>query len=211
MVEEWIEKFESTTRRQRLIAASILVMFLVVLGVGLNTILSGFLKGPHKLSQGTSKKSSSVVSQVTSTSGADSQTTIDQAGFNYLLPGGDSAWTLDTQSETYDSDKKVVKYALKLTNADTAVTISEQVMPAELLPRGSAAFMTFVNSNKPAVSMDLGSGSLYFLPALENGVPAAGADTIIYATDNVLLFGKAERVVGQSAWTKLIGEMKPAQ
>jgi hypothetical protein len=54
----------------------------------------------------------------------------------------------------------------------------------------------------------VGRGTLYYLPALSNGAPAAGADTVIYATNEVLLFGRAERVVGYDGWSKLMGAMK---
>jgi hypothetical protein len=209
MVEELIEKQAGMSWRRRLLIAGISVAVLVVIGVGLNTILSGIMKG-HKAGSG--KPAAAGSGAVTTAKGGpgDSLSNITDASFGYLLPGASSAWTVQGGSKTYDSKKGLVKYNVKLTNAGTLVTVSQQVMPADLLPRDSAAFNQFMESNKPTRSADAGGGKLYFLPALQNGSPAAGADTVIFATDNVLLFGRAESVVGWDGWTKMMAAMKPA-
>jgi hypothetical protein len=46
------------------------------------------------------------------------------------------------------------------------------------------------------------------MSALQNGSPAKGADTIIYATDNVLLFGRSSAILGYDAWAKLLASLK---
>jgi len=212
MVEDFLEQHHIGKRRW-LIFGTVAVAVLVVMGVGLNTIISGVFKGPHAPA-----KTKGAVSRGASGGGSGSQgasTNDDRLGnivdanFSYLMPSNDDAWTMQASTETYDASKGLVKYEVKLKNAGTVVTISQQAMPSTLMPRDSAAFNEFVESNKPTRSMDAGSGKAYFLPALQNGVPANGADTVIFATNEVLMFGRAERVVGYDGWTKLLSTMKP--
>jgi hypothetical protein len=208
VIEEWVEKYEATSKRRRLTMAGVAVLVLVIVGIGLNTIVSGFMVGRHKAPGKAAK--SPAAQTAGKTAEGDKLGNISEAGFGYLVPDDSPSWTLDVPSETYDSNKGVAKYNLKLGSNDTAVTISQQSMPAQLLPRTSAAFTAFVEGNKPTLSVEAGDGTLYFLPALQNGVQASGSDTVIYATDSVLMFGKSERVVGPTDWAKLMSMMKPA-
>lgn len=134
---------------------------------------------------------------------------VKKADFPYLVPGKDDAWKYDATSPVYDKTTGVVKYAVRLNYTQVDITFSQQKMPDALKPRDSAKFTGFINNANPARSQNTGRGTVYFLAALQNGAPANGADTVIFATDDVLMFGKAGRVVGYDAWTKLLGTMKP--
>jgi hypothetical protein len=208
MIEELIEHVEGKSKRWWITLVGSIVLVLAVFGVGLNTITSGLLKGPKTAGSKHSPSISSAGVQGTTASG-DKLTDITNANFAYMKAKDSADWTLNLNSQTFEQKKGLVKYVVKLANAGTLVTISQQAMPAQLLPRDSKNFNQFIESNKPTRSVDAGSGKLYFLPALQNGVLANGADTVIFATDNVLLFGRAERVVGYDGWTKLLGAMKP--
>lgn len=212
MVEDLIEKFEATTQRQRLIAAGVLLVLMVLVGVGLNTITSGFLTGGNKPAPGAKAKAKPAASTSAKSAGGDARDSIvgiENASFAYLSPGADKNWAIDEGSKAYEDSKGVVKYTVKLKNSGTSITISEQIMPADLVPKGSEAFLKFIAASKPTRSNDLSEGTLYFLPALQNGVPASGSDTVIYATNEVLMFGRAERVVGYEGWMALMSAMRP--
>lgn len=135
---------------------------------------------------------------------------ISEADFPYLVPGKDADWTYDEASPAYDKAKGVVKYGVTLNNAHINVTFSQQRFPKDLQSRTSNKFKAFVNDSNPARSQDTGRGTLYFLQSIENGAPSSsGADTIIFATDDVLLFGKTGRIVGYDGWAKLLSSMHP--
>jgi hypothetical protein len=134
-------------------------------------------------------------------------TTINNAKFDYLVPEQGGDWKFDDDKTAYDQAKGVVKYTATLQSVNVDVTISQQVMPEELKPRGSAKFEGFIKDAKPTTSQKAGDGTVYFLPALENGAPANGSDIIIYATDDRLLFGRAGRVLGYDVWAKLLAGM----
>lgn len=134
---------------------------------------------------------------------------IDKANFNYLIPGKSDAWSYDETSPAFDSTTGVVKYAMKMKFSQVNVTISQQKFPEKLESRKSDKFMSFVTSSNPSRSQDVGRGTVFFMAALENGAPANGADTIIFATDDVLMFGRAGRVIGYDAWANMLATMKP--
>jgi hypothetical protein len=72
----------------------------------------------------------------------------------------------------------------------------------------SAHWKKFMDQEKPASDQAAGDGTVYYLPALLNGVQAPdGSDTIIYATDNILMFAKAGVIVKSAEWTKLLNSM----
>jgi hypothetical protein len=136
-------------------------------------------------------------------------TSIDNADFAYLAPKTDPDWTFDAKQTAFDQTKGVVQYKVTFNNDGVSVTISQQVMPEQLKPRGSEKFIGFVRDQKPMRSQEVGEGTVYYLPALQNGAPAPdGSDTIMFATDDILLFGRASVVVKSAEWTKLLGSLK---
>jgi hypothetical protein len=167
-----------------------------------------FVVGAVTVVRGVAAFSGHVAKQAVQKKAQDSKvTSIDYANFAYLKPGSDADWTLDDSGMAFDQGKGIVKYVVTLKNGNVGVTISQQVMPAQLRPRKSVKFQEFITEEKPAQSQDLGSGTVYYLPALENGAPASGSDTIIYATDDILLFGRAGRVLNYETWVKLLSSM----
>jgi hypothetical protein len=186
------------------------LVVLVILGVGINSIAAGLLGGFHLPTAGVFHKSALPNAQSPVTAeGSGHLTGLAQAGFAYLMPADDAGWKVDEPSAAYEDSKGIVKYNLQLTNARTVVTVSQQAMPAQLLPRKGSAFLTFIGDSKPTRSVEVNGGTLYYLPSLQNGVPAAGSDTVILVSDSVLLFGRAERVVGYDGWLALMTAMKP--
>lgn len=192
-VEDLIERFERFDRRRKLMLAGGLLVMLVILGVGINTIVAGFM-GAHPKTGGQTKKA-------TPKPAGAALGNIHEAQFAYLAPDPSEDWTLDESNMAYDTTRGVVKYPVKLNSGGT-ITVSQQAMPTQLLPRTGDAFNKFINDAKVTRSQDINQGTLYYLPALQNGAPANGADTVIYATDNVLLFGKANTVLGYDKWVK---------
>lgn len=145
----------------------------------------------------------------TGTGGADSTANVSSANFDYLLPSSNSAWTVATSQIAYDPAHAIVKYDVTFTNAKVVATITQQVFPQQLSPRTGANFTAFINNSKPTRSLDENGGTLYFLPALRNGVLASdGTDTVIFARDDVLMFGQAQSILGWAAWTQIMGSMQ---
>lgn len=134
---------------------------------------------------------------------------VDRANFGYYIPGTSDAWKFDKSKAVFDKTSGIVKYPVTLTYASTTVNITQQKFPDNLKPRDSGKFQNFIDSANPVRSQDAGKGRLYFMAALQNGAPANGSDTIIYATDDVLMFGRASTVLGYDAWAKLIASMHP--
>jgi hypothetical protein len=174
-----------------------------VFAVGAWTVL-------QQLGSVTTNVAKGVISQTKASPEKDSQlTTIDNANFKYLVPGTDEAWTFDDKQTAFDQGKGLVKYAVKMNNANIEATITQQELPMKLKPRGSQEFLGFIDGLKPTRSTDAGKGKLYYLPALKNGAPANGSDTVVYADDAILMFGRSDGVLGYDAWAKLMGTMKP--
>jgi hypothetical protein len=135
---------------------------------------------------------------------------IKDAKFPYLVPGKNAAWEYDEKTIAYDKAKDVVKYVVRLNNSHANVTFSQQKFPKDLESRKSPKFMAFVNDSSPTRSQDTGRGTVYFLSSLENGVESTkGADTVIFVTDDVLMFAKAGRIVGYDGWSQLLATMRP--
>ncbi len=178
------------------VVAGVFVVGLVVIVRGLWTAV------PEVVKTATSKPSPTAANKL------GEVTTINNASFGYLIPGKDASWLFDDKSTAYDDAHGVVKYLVKLTYAQVEVTISQQAMPGELAPRGSDKFNAFINDSKAVRSQDAGPGKIYFLPTLENGAPSStSADTVIYATDNILMFGRANRAVRYGVWAQLLASM----
>jgi hypothetical protein len=132
---------------------------------------------------------------------------INSANFDFLTPGPNKAWTFDPASVVTDDQKGLVKYTVHLTNADVDVIVTQQTLPGELAPRTSDRFQQFIRDQKATISQPVGDGMLYFVPALMNGQPADGTDTVIYANDKILLFGRGAKFVGTGAWVGLMRAM----
>jgi len=132
-----------------------------------------------------------------------------KAGFDFLVPAPSTDWTFDPKSPVFDASKGVVDYQLKLASG-TDVTISQQVTPDELKPVDtSTKFNQFIMNSNVSLSQPVGKGKAYFRAAMSNGAPANGADTVIYATDNILMFGQAGEILPYDKWTKLLAAMVP--
>lgn len=132
-----------------------------------------------------------------------------KASFDFWVPASSPDWTFDPKSPVFDATKGVVDYQMKLASGSN-VTISQQVMPAELMPYDtSAKFNQFIMSSNVALSEPVGKGKAYFRAAVSNGAPANGADTVIYATDQILMFGQAGEIMPFDKWAKLLAAMQP--
>jgi hypothetical protein len=132
---------------------------------------------------------------------------VKDAPFDFLVPGVSAAWTYDAKSLTFDADKGVMKYGIKLNYANTDVTISQQRMPAELGSRETPKFKEFIVSSNVVRSQQAGNGTVYFIAMMQNGAQAPGADAVIYATNDILMFGKTGSLLGYDAWTALMDSM----
>ena len=132
---------------------------------------------------------------------------VDRADFNYYVPGSSDAWTFDKKTAVFDKTSKIVKYGVKLNYSGTMVTMTQQKFPDDLKPRGSTKFLNFIDSVNPSRSQEAGKGTLFFKATLQNGAPANGSDTVVFATDDVLMFGRSASVLGYDAWAKLMASM----
>jgi hypothetical protein len=131
-----------------------------------------------------------------------------QASFDYLVPGTDQAWKFDPNSPVFDQTKGVVNFKVILKDNNVSVTISQQKTPVVLKPVASSAkFNQFILASNVTSSEQVGSGKAYFRAALQNGAPASGATTVIYATDNVLIFGQAGSILSYDKWANLLASM----
>ena len=193
----------SNMRRGQFVGIMIMVVIFVV---GIITISHQVIV----LASHLAKPSPKVISQaVAATSGESAPTTIDQASFTYLVPASDPVWSYDKQSAVYDAGKGLVKYDLTFTNAKVKASLTQQMMPDQLKPRGSSKFEAFITASKVARSQPTGNGTVFFLSALKNGAPANGSDTIIYATDSILMFGRSDGVLSYDAWVTMLSRLKP--
>jgi hypothetical protein len=128
-----------------------------------------------------------------------------QSGFDYLVPGSNPAWQFDPKSPVFDATKGVVNYPVVLRDGNVKITISQQKMPEELKPYDqSPKFNQFIISSNVTFSEPVGKGKAYFRTALQNGAPAGGATTVIYATTDVLVFGQAGAILDYATWAKLL-------
>jgi hypothetical protein len=141
--------------------------------------------------------------------GDDQPIAISAAKFNYLIPGKSAAWKMEDSQTAYDPAHAIVKYQVTFINAKLDAVITQQVFPDQLKPRRGDKFTAFINSSKPTRSADVNSGTVYFLPALQNGqLSASGTDTVIFARNDVLIFGQAHGILGWDAWTQMMASMQ---
>ena len=132
-----------------------------------------------------------------------------RSGFDFWVPLPNSDWTFDAKSPVFDSSKGVVDYQVKLASG-VGVTVSQQVMPEELKPRDvSPKFNQFILNSNVTLSEPAGKGKAYFRAAESNGAQANGADSVIYATDNILMFGQSSEIIPYDKWAKLLAAMVP--
>ena len=157
----------------------------------------------------TNQKTYSNTNGSQSPSAPDQPTDVKAANFAYLVPGSSAAWKQDDGQSAFDPAKGIVKYGVTFTNAKVGANVTQQVFPDQLKPRGGDKFRTFIANANPARSADLNGGTLYFLAALKNGVQANGTDTVIFARDDILMFGQARGILGWDAWTQMVSSMKP--
>jgi hypothetical protein len=133
---------------------------------------------------------------------------VKNAPFNFLAPGDDDAWTFNEKSMTFDPERGVLKYGMRLKYADQDLTVSQQVMPDELKGQKSPKFMEFIQSSNVVRSQQAGDGTVYYVAALQNGAQANGATSVIYVTDKILMFGRAGGLVGYDAWASMLSQMR---
>ncbi|GEM_PF-2849394 len=132
-----------------------------------------------------------------------------QAGFIYLVPKSDPAWEFDASSPVFDQTKGVVNYKVKLKDGNTNITISQQKTPEELKPvPSSAKFNQFIVASNVTFSEPVGEGKAFFRAALQNGAPAHGSTSVIYASGDILLFGQAGAILPYDKWAKLLSSME---
>lgn len=196
--------------RWRLPLAVAAVGVLAVFGIGMVTLSRSVFQ--QRKAVVTTHKSGSAGNATQAADGQsanpDQLTHIKEASFSYLTPKLDPDWDFDLDSLVYDASKELVRYVFAFHNSGVQVAVTQQPLPAELMPRTSAAFDAFIQDNKVSRSQDVGQGTVYFLPALKNGVPGAGSDTIIFATDSILMFAKADSLVGYDPWLKYIEKLQ---
>jgi len=183
--------------------------------LGGTVFLVGALTLAQQVGSGVSNVAKGVVSHIhvysnnsaSTASNSSEVADIKNASFDYLVPGS-GTWKVDSSQTAYDPVKGIVKYQVDFSGENASATITQQPFPKQLEPRGGDKFMAFVNASKPARSEDVNGGTVYFLPALENGAPASGTDTVIFARDDVLMFGQAGRVLDWDIWTQMLATMK---
>jgi hypothetical protein len=132
---------------------------------------------------------------------------IKKAPFNFLVPGTSDAWSYDGKSLTFDPERGVTKYNVKLKYANADVAISQQVMPDQLKPQKSPKFMEFIQTSNVVRSQQAGAGTIYYVAFVQNGAQANGADAVIYATNDILMFGRTGSALGYDAWANLMTSM----
>jgi hypothetical protein len=191
---QWWEPFEKYLTLKIGLAAAVVV---VVFGVGLVSIVRGLGSAAApaiKVVKGQDAKVKGLAV------GAGS------AKFTILTPTH-ADWDFDDKSLIYDEIKEVVKYQLTLRDADMKVVISQQKMPEELKPTTGAKFNQFILSSNVVRSEPVREGKVYYQAALTNGAQANGTTTVIYATDDVLMFGNAPAVMAYDKWAVLMSSM----
>ena len=134
---------------------------------------------------------------------------VQNANFAYWVPGSDPGWTYDPKSKAVDPAHGVITFAVNFTGSpQIKVKISQQQMPDTLKPVGGGSWKHFIDQEKPVTDQPVGDGTIYYLPSLVNGVQASdGSDTIIFASDDILMFGRASEVTKSAQWSKLIDSM----
>jgi hypothetical protein len=176
----------------KLIVGSVLLLSILVGGVIFATKLS------PKVASGS--KSSDKITAVNEPT---------KAVFPYLVPKTDPAWEYNSDSTVFDQTKGIIKYKMTLNGTNTTVTISQQKLPEELKPiPNSAKFNAFIIASNVNYSQPVGAGKAYFRVAQQNGAPARGATTVIFATNDVLLFGQSGSILDYDKWSKLLGSMQ---
>lgn len=196
---EFKKYFDAQHIQKTLVMATLVMVFLV----GLVTVLQKISGSLPDISKLINPPKTGNVQQFDAA-------TIKDANFTYLVPRKSESWEFDESTAAYDKQKDVVKYGVTLNNAQVNVVFSQQKFPEDLKPRKSNKFMAFINDSNPTRSQDAGEGTVYFLSSLENGVPTTdGTNTIIYATDDILMFGKAGKLVGYDGWVELLTAMGP--
>jgi hypothetical protein len=178
--------------------AATVVVLLGIFAVGLVTMVRG-------LGAAVAPVAKVVTGRDSSAQGA--ATTIGHAKFAYLIPKNRD-WELQSNSVVYDEGKGVVRYQLMLKDADLPLVMSQQVMPDELKPQTGAKFDQLVLASNVVRSQAAGKGKVYFEAALTNGVQANGATNVIYATDDILMFGHAPTVLAYDKWVALMASME---
>jgi hypothetical protein len=133
---------------------------------------------------------------------------VKNATFDYLEPADQSDWDFDDKSVIFEQENGIISYHINLKKAGTTVVVSEQQMPDDLKPQSSTKFTQFILSSNVSRSQDAGIGKVYFQPALSNGAPTEGSTTVIFATDDILMFGRAGKVLDYETWTMLMGAMR---
>jgi hypothetical protein len=180
----------------------------LVLGIGVAAVV--FVVGLVTILRGVGLAVTPTLTQVRGgeRSEAGVAASVSKAKFSYLAPDNDKAWKLDDKSLVYDESKGVVKYQIAQKDGGATIVISQQKLPDDLKPQTSAKFTQFILASGVARSQEVGLGKVYFQQALLNGAPANGATTVIYATDDILLFGHAGMVLDYAKWSKLLGDLR---
>ncbi len=131
-----------------------------------------------------------------------------QPPFTYLSPKSDPAWGYHPDTIVYDAKAGVAKYLLAFKdNGGFNVTLSQQQMPATLKPRTSANFKQLITDAKASKSFDVGLGTVYLVPAFSGPGSVVGSATAIFATDDILMFGRTDQVTSDANWTKIFQAM----
>lgn len=184
--------------------------FLGVMAAGIVFVV-GAITVVQQVGKFTTRAAKTVLTATSSNSNPSSTSTgASGVNFAYLVPSQSADWTFDSTQIVFESDKGLVKYSVGLTNAKVSVTITQQSLPSKLRPKGSSEFEAFIAGAKPTRSTVAGLGTVYYLPALKNGSTANGSDTIVFATNDILMFGRSDSVLGYDAWAKLLAAMAPA-
>jgi hypothetical protein len=156
--------------------------------------------------QETAKLVSTTVKVDTHTSQAQ---VVHNANFNYLVPGPDADWSFDQKTVAQDQTKGLVEYKVQWVNLATTVTVSQQQLPAQLKPRDGNKFAGFIGDQKPAKSEDVGLGKAYYLPFMVNDeLSDTSTNRVIYATDDILMFGQSNRQLSYDLWSRLLLSMQ---
>jgi hypothetical protein len=191
---DWWEPFEKYLTWPVLAVAAVV---LVVFAVGLVTIIKGMGSAAAPAIKVVKGKDAKVQGMAVGAGNAK---------FTYLTPSH-ADWDFDVNSVVYDEIKEVVKYQLMLRGADLPVVISQQKMPEDLKPITGAKFNQFILSSNVVRSETVVGGKIHYQAALVNGAQTNGATTVIYATDEVLLFAHAPAVMAYEKWALLLGSM----
>ena len=134
-----------------------------------------------------------------------------KSSFDFLVPGEGKDWEFDPKSPVFDASKGVVNYKLSIHDGISKLnaTVSQQEMPEELKSENSPALNRLLSQSNVVVSVPVGDGKLYFEKAIVQGGSSSGvANTVIYASKDILMFGQAGGLVSYATWQELMGSMK---